>query len=110
MVKMPRLRRRAAASGDADAGDEVRERSEFGVISFGLALGITLALLTFVVGITAGLFGWGVVLVQVLSNLFLGYEPSFVGAIVGAVWAFVDGLIAGVIFAWLYNRFVGRHR
>ena len=23
----------------------------------------------------------------------------------GSVWAFVDGLIAGVLIAWLYNRF-----
>jgi hypothetical protein len=26
------------------------------------------------------------------------------GSIIGAVWGFVDWGIAGVIFAWLYNK------
>jgi hypothetical protein len=31
------------------------------------------------------MFGWGIGVVQVLSTLYIGYEPSFVGAISGAV-------------------------
>ena len=79
-----------------------------GVVSFGLALGLTLSLIVFVIGVTTALFGWGILVVQVLSTLFIGYEPTFVGAIAGAVWAFVDGLIAGMLMAWLYNRFASR--
>jgi len=26
------------------------------------------------------------------------------GAFVGLIWGFVDGLIVGAIFAWLYNK------
>jgi hypothetical protein len=86
------------------------ERATLGVISFGLALGLTLALAVFLIGLTTALFGWGILVVQVLSTLLIGYEPSFVGAVAGAVWAFVDGFIAGAILAWLYNRFVVRIR
>ena len=75
-----------------------------GIISLGVALGLTSAVIVFVLGIMAGLFGWGVVAVQVLSSLYIGYEPSFVGSIAGGVWAFVDGFFVGVMIAWLYNR------
>jgi undecaprenyl pyrophosphate phosphatase UppP len=56
----------------------------------------------FFIGITA-MFGWGNALVAALASLHLGYSASIVGAIIGAIWAFVDGLVAGVIVAWLYN-------
>ena len=85
---------------------ENARHSTLGVISFGLALGLTAAILVFALGIAATLFGWGADLAQVLQTLFLGFGPTLVGAIAGAVWAFVDGLIAGVLIAWLYNRFL----
>jgi len=80
--------------------------STLGVISFGLALGTAWAIGVVVLAAMAGLFGWGVPLAAVLQSLYLGYGPSFVGAIAGAVWAFVDGFIFGVLVAWLYNRFL----
>ena len=81
-----------------------------GVISFRLALGLVSAIYVFVLGIVASLFGWGVPVAMSLASLFIGFGPSFVGAIAGAVWAFVNGLIAGVLIAWFYNRFLLRRR
>jgi len=80
-----------------------------GVVSFGLALGVTLAIIVFLIGVTTAFWGWGILVVQVLSTLLIGYEPTFIGSIAGAVWAFVDGLIAGAFMAWLYNRFASRN-
>ncbi len=77
-----------------------------GVISFGLALGVAWAIAVFVLGLAAWLFGWGVDAAIALASLYIGYGPSFVGAIAGAVWGFADGLILGVLVAWLYNRFL----
>ena len=48
-------------------------------------------------------FGWGREMVTVLASLYLGYAPTFLGGIIGAVWAFIEGAIAGAIIAWLYN-------
>ena len=79
-------------------------RARLAVICFGLATGITAAIFTFVLGISAGLFGWGAVPVEILSNLFIGYGPHFVGGIAGAVWAFVDAFVAGMLIAWFYNK------
>ncbi|MEN8195779.1 MAG: bacteriophage holin [Pseudomonadota bacterium] len=77
-----------------------------GVISLGLALGVTSAIAVFMLGMMAWLFDWGIYVVAALSSLYIGYSPSFVGAIAGAVWGFVDGLILGVMIAWFYNRFL----
>jgi hypothetical protein len=71
-------------------------------VALGVAAGILWAIYVFFIGITA-MFGWGNALVAALASLYIGYGPSFVGAVIGAIWAFIDGLVAGVIVAWLYN-------
>ncbi len=38
-----------------------------------------------------------------LGRIYLGYSISPIGSLIGFVWAFVDALVAGAIFAWLYN-------
>ena len=83
-----------------------QHHATLGVVSFGLAVGTTSAVLVFVLGIMAAFFGWGAPLAAALSTLFIGFGPTFVGSIAGAVWAFVSGLIAGLLIAWFYNRFL----
>ncbi len=41
--------------------------------------------------------------VTFIGRVYLGYSISPVGSIIGLAWASVDGTIAGLIFAWLYN-------
>jgi hypothetical protein len=84
-------------------------RATIGVLSFGVALGITNAIAVFLLGLTTALAGWGILVVQVLSTLYIGYEPTLLGAITGAVWAFVDAFIGGILLAWIYNKLVRRH-
>lgn len=38
-----------------------------------------------------------------LGRLYRGYSISPGGSIIGLIWGFVDGLVFGAIFAWLYN-------
>jgi len=70
----------------------------------GLAIGIVWSALIFLSAFMA-MFGWAVSLVDVMGTLYLGYQATFLGAIIGAIWAFVDGFFGGVIMAWLYNKF-----
>jgi len=42
-----------------------------------------------------------------LERIYLGYAFTPLGSVIGLVWGFVDGLIAGAIFAWLYNKLAG---
>ena len=43
-----------------------------------------------------------------IGRLYRGYSISPVGSLIGLVWAFMDGLIIGAIFAWLYNLLSSR--
>lgn len=49
-----------------------------------------------------------------LGQIYRGYNLTFTGSLIGAVWAFFDGLIGGAIFAFVYDLFservVIRHR
>jgi hypothetical protein len=47
-------------------------------------------------------------LIRVLDHFYLGYNFSFLGALIGLLWGFVDGLAFGALFAWLYNRLVNK--
>jgi hypothetical protein len=71
-------------------------------LALGVAVGVLWAIYVFCLGITA-MFGWGVALVDALASLYIGYGASIVGAIIGAIWAIVDGFVAGVVVAWIYN-------
>ncbi len=79
------------------------DRSRCSPNALGVAVGVLWSFYIFFCGITA-IFGWGAVLVRVFSSLYIGYEASFVGAIIGALWAFGDGYIAGLVVGWIYNR------
>ena len=72
-------------------------------VSFGLAFGILWGAATLLVGILAFAFGWGGPFVNVLGSLYVGYEPTILGSLVGGVWGLIDGFIGGFILAWLYN-------
>ena len=45
-----------------------------------------------------------------LSKIYLGYKITWFGGIIGFLWGFVDGVVVGGFFAWLYNRFAGKQK
>lgn len=42
-----------------------------------------------------------------IGRLYRGYSISAMGSLIGLAWAFVDGLIGGAVFAWVYNLIAG---
>lgn len=42
------------------------------------------------------------------GRVYRGYSISPVGSVIGLAYAFVDGLIGGAVFAWLYNMIATR--
>ena len=76
------------------------------------AFALTAAL---VCGVGLFLLTWWVILFEGASGVktfiglvYRGYSISPVGSLIGLAWGFVDGLIGGAIFAWLYNLLVAR--
>ena len=45
--------------------------------------------------------------VTLIGRLYRGYSISPAGSLIGLIWALLDGLVGGAIFAWVYNRFAG---
>ncbi len=43
-----------------------------------------------------------------IGRVYIGYTISPIGSVIGLVWAFIDGLIGGALFAWLYNMLATR--
>ncbi|MGP8155001.1 MAG: bacteriophage holin [Smithella sp.] len=41
--------------------------------------------------------------VTLIGRLYRGYNISPLGSLLGLVWGFLDALVGGAIFAWLYN-------
>ncbi len=70
-----------------------------------LAFGITWAVAMLFVGWVA-MFGWGTKVVDVLASLYIGFAPTFIGGLIGAVWGFFDGAIGAAIFVFVYNAIV----
>ena len=78
------------------------------VKSFAMSCGLTWAI---------GLFWltWWIILfegatgdVTFIGRVYRGYSISPIGSIIALPWAFVDGLIGGAIFAWIYNALAGQ--
>jgi hypothetical protein len=68
-------------------------------LTCGILWGIGLFLLTWWIIVFDGATGEP----TLIGRLYRGFTISPVGSFIGLVWAFVDGLIGGAIFAWLYN-------
>ena len=73
------------------------------VKGMGLAIAVTWAFANLVAGWTA-MFGWGGKYVDVMSSIYIGYAPTWVGGLIGGAWAFFDGMICGILFAFVYNK------
>ena len=72
------------------------------VKALSIALGVSWMLCILFAGIIA-MYGWGTSFVEVMSSVYLGYEATPLGIIIGAIWAFIDGAIAGAVIALVYN-------
>ena len=84
--------------------------AKLGVAAFGFAAGITWALGLLILGWVSWWTGWGMQMVAVMGSMYVGYQPTFWGAIIGAIWGFVDLFIAGIIMAAIYNAFCGKRK
>ncbi len=45
----------------------------------------------------------------IIARVYRGYSISPLGSLIGLIWALIDGLLGGAIFAWLYNLFCGNN-
>jgi len=72
------------------------------VKALAVALGVAWATCVLFIG-WASIFGWGTKFVEMMASVYIGFTPTFFGAVIGAIWGFVDGAIGGAIIAFVYN-------
>ncbi len=73
------------------------------VKALAIAAGISWASYMLLIGWLAAMFGFGTSFVEMISSMYIGFTPTFLGGIIGAIWGFVDGAIGGAIIAFVYN-------
>jgi hypothetical protein len=73
-------------------------------LTVGICSGIGLFLLTWWLIILEGASGD----VTLIGRIYPGYNISPIGSVIGLAWGFIDGLIFGGIFAWLYNLLIDK--
>ncbi len=103
---------RGVLPSDADDPDSAEQelalafapvhKRAFGV-AIGTATGVSLFIATLVYGARGPFEGAGL---SLLSEYFLGYSISVVGAFVGLGWGFATGYVAGWFFAFSRNLVV----
>ena len=75
-------------------------------MAMGLAFGILWAAGVLIIALLAMSNGYGSEMIEALGTVYLGLEATLTGALIGAVWGFVDAFIGGYLLAWLYNKFL----
>ena len=74
-------------------------------LALGLALGVMWGVSVFLMGLIAYQFMYGATFVSTMGTLYVGYEATIIGSIIGGLIGFVDAFIGGAVIAWLYNVF-----
>ena len=75
-------------------------------LTTGIFWGIGLFLITWWIILLDGASG----ATNIISSVYRGYSISIEGSFIGLLWGFVDGLIGGAIFSWLYNFILNRYK
>ena len=81
---------------------------KFNVKGLAMASGILWGLAMLGMGLANLIWSsYGQQFLQTMASVYPGYHAtrSVAEVIVGTLYGFVDGLIAGAVFAWLYNQF-----
>lgn len=77
---------------------------------FGLAAGIIGGIWMFLFTLYAMYTNFGGGLAMIMADLYPGYGISWVGALVGLIYGFIDSFVVVGIFALIYNGLTWRER
>ncbi|MCP8352211.1 bacteriophage holin [Candidatus Synchoanobacter obligatus] len=72
-------------------------------LAFAISLGLTWSISVILMSLLALYLGYAVTFVSALSTVYIGYELTALGILIGSGWAFLDGFIGGFLIAFIYN-------
>jgi hypothetical protein len=81
------------------------------------AAGLTAGLLGAASMLVVGTINWampayGADFLRMMSSIYPGFHDSrtWLSVVIGTLYGFADGAIAGLVFAWIYDRIAGSER
>ena len=75
----------------------------FNILHFALAGGVVWGLAMFVATLIATATVYGNDFLEIFK-FYPWYDISYVGAMIGLIWGFIDGFAGCALFAWVYNH------
>lgn len=78
------------------------------ILRFSIAIGFTYGLGMLFLGLMGTYCGWGANVVEAMGTVYIGYQTTIMGSIIGGLWGLVDGFIGGALIAIMYNL-LGRY-
>ena len=74
--------------------------------ALGLSFGIVWAGVVFLTTLLSIPTGYAKGFLNLLTSFYPGYSISWLGSIIGLIYAFVDGSIAALVFGVIYNALI----
>ena len=72
-------------------------------ISLGLAMGLMWGGSLFFLTLACMWWGFGNLFIQIVATIYIGFEPTLLGAFIGFLYGFVDVFVLGFLIAVIYN-------
>ena len=80
--------------------------AKLNICAMGMAIGLTWGFGCLFLSYMQIWFQMGQPMIDAIASIYLGYEATYLGGVIGLFWAFIDGFIGGIIVAFLYNKFM----
>lgn len=75
------------------------------VCNLAMSLGVVWGLAMLVTALLSMWLDIGTPFIVLFGSLYIGFEATMLGALLGLFWGFVDGFIGGALIAFFYNWF-----
>lgn len=80
-------------------------------LALGIACGSLLGGMLFITTWISYYTGYAELFLKVLAeSIYPGYSISPIGSFLALFYGFIDGMIMGVIIAWIYNKIAARNQ
>ncbi len=80
-------------------------KNQLNALAAGLSMGVLWGLCMLLCTISSLKWGYGQEFLELMADVYPGYEVSGRGALIGLLYGFADGFIGGFLVVWLYNFF-----
>jgi len=74
------------------------------VVGFGIILGCAWSSCVFMLSLVSRASQRAEGAVQLFAKAYRGFDKTLLGGLIGAAWGFLDGVVSGLLIAWIYNK------